>query len=367
MARPVVGVLVRKNFFRNPKGLLFAQKLLQANREDPCLIYFFPVENIDWINKKIEGYVPGPRGGWRRGCYPFPDVLYDRGAGFGQNEMAAVEQIRRRLKNMPGIQLINACRLEKWPVYERLSRHKEMGRHLPKTIVFNGLPSVKLMLDRYGLVFIKSSEGSGGLGVICLEKKKQGYCCSLYKRGAHKRLLVKNLLELKKILDPAVGREEKAIVQQGIRLVKYKGRRLDLRVLMVKDAKGEWKSVYNQARLAPEKAMITNLALGGEVMNYADILPELRESYGDLPSDSEIRNISSRIVHYIEKEFGPFGEIGLDLAVDESGRVWLLEANSKPSKLPEAGLEDTVGISPQFKMTLDYTRFLFSGGKKGPP
>jgi hypothetical protein len=69
------------------------------------------------------------------------------------------------------------------------------------------------------------------------------------------------------------------------------------------------------------------------------------------------------IACYIEKEFGPFGEIGIDIAVDKTGKVWLLEANSKPTKLPEQRIEDTAGISPQFLLILEYAKHLYSKNK----
>jgi hypothetical protein len=102
------------------------------------------------------------------------------------------------------------------------------------------------------------------------------------------------------------------------------------------------------------------LSLGGEVMNYSDIYPALKKRYPGIPTDKQIKDICMVIARYIEKEFGPFGEIGMDIGVDETGKVWLLEANSKPSKLPEQKIEDTVGISPQFLMTLEYARLLYS-------
>ncbi|MGZ4135856.1 MAG: YheC/YheD family protein, partial [Tumebacillaceae bacterium] len=31
---------------------------------------------------------------------------------------------------------------------------------------------------------------------------------------------------------------------------------------------------------------------------------------------------------------GPIGELGLDLGLDESGRIWVIEVNAKPWKKP---------------------------------
>jgi len=51
----------------------------------------------------------------------------------------------------------------------------------------------------------------------------------------------------------------------------------------------------------------------------------------------------------------------MDMAIDEYGRIWFIEANSKPDKNPEPHLENTEDISPQFLSILEYSKFLVKG------
>ncbi|MNU00093.1 Endospore coat-associated protein YheD [compost metagenome] len=37
-------------------------------------------------------------------------------------------------------------------------------------------------------------------------------------------------------------------------------------------------------------------------------------------------------VSFLERQFGSLCELALDIAIDESGRVWLLEINPKPAR-----------------------------------
>jgi hypothetical protein len=272
---------------------------------------------------------------------------------------AAVEEVRSRLAAEPGLQFINSGKLKKWQVHRKLVRHREVREHLPAAVWSRGLADIREALARHGFLFLKSSGGSGGRNVLALEKSGGDCRCRYYHQGRHRQRTLRHLsglpAELKKI-GLAPGR---VILQQGIRLVTYRGRPLDLRVLMVKDRQGRWSAVYNQARLARPGEAITNVSLGGEVRNYSDLYPALLKRYPGLPSDASIRELSGTIARCIEKEFGPFGEMGLDIGVDGKGRLWLLEANSKPSKLPEDGIEDTKGISPQFLMILEYARLLY--------
>lgn len=360
--RPIIGVLVHNRFFQKPKVALFARKLSQANEKTQCSIFYFTPESINWEKQKINGFVLGANGNqWLERRLPFPDIIYDRGAGFSGREKAVVKSLRARLKQQPGIQFINSGKLEKWQVYQKLAKYRAVKKYLPATVVSRGMKDIRSMITKYGYIFIKISGGSGGRDVFALEKKNSGFLLRYYREGRHMERYASHLNglrpDLKRALDPM---PDQVVIQQGIRLIKYHNRLMDLRVLLVKGQDGAWVAVYNQARVATRGAVITNLCLGGEVMNYSDVYPALKARYPRIPSDQWIRRICIILARYIEQEIGSFGEMGMDLGVDETGKAWLLEANSKPSKLPEQKIEDTVGISPQFLMTLEYAQMLYA-------
>ena len=359
-AKPLVGVFVNQKFFRKQKVALFAKKLNQANAKAQCYIFFFSKENVNWKKQRINGYVlEGNSKQWLERQLPFPDIIYDRGTGFSGGEKASVEALRTRFKKMLKIQFINSCKLKKWQVYQKLSKHKAIKKHLPVTTFSSGIDDIRAMIAKYDYLFLKSSDGSGGKGVFALERYIGGFHFHYYHKNSHLKRDVSSLEGLGTQMKKIDLKPNRVIIQQGINLVKYNNRPMDLRVLMVKDKKGIWNAVYNQARVAPKGAVITNVSLGGEVNNYSDIYPALKKVYPGMPSEKKINDLCIIISRYIEKEFGPFGEIGIDIGVDVNSAVWLLEANSKPSKLPEKNIEDTVGISPQFLMILEYARFLY--------
>ena len=361
--RPRIGVFMNNKFFR--KIPLFARKLNQANQKAKCSVYFFAPQDINWKRQIIYGYVlEGSSNQWLKRRMPFPDIIYDRGTGFVGEEKAVVKALRARFIKNVGIQYINSCKLKKWQVHQKLSKHRPVNKYLPATTFSRGIEDIRAKIVKYGYLFLKSSGGSGGKDVFALEKCKHGFCFHYYRKSTHLKRYVENLDGLCTEMKTIGLKPDRVILQRGIRLVKYKYRPMDLRVLMVKNKDGIWNAVYNQARVAQKGAVITNASLGGEVMNYSDIYPALKKRYPGIPSDKQIKDICMIIACYIEKEFGPFGEMGIDIAVDKNGKVWLLEANSKPNKLPEQGIEDTVGISPQFLLTLEYARLLYSKNSK---
>ncbi len=358
--KPLIGVFVNSRFLANPKGALFASKLMQANEIAGCSVCFFSPEDIDWNRRRINATVfCFPEGRQVRRQLPFPDIIYDRGAAFPKERQREVEAIRRRFKIVEKIRFVNSSKLEKWPVIEKLRQVREVRPYLPATLLCRHVNDIRMMLQRFGFIFIKNSAGSGGTDVLSVKRQGNRYHLFFFRKGAHHRRVFSSINELLSELAGMLDlKNEKYVVQQGIRLVKYRGRPLDLRVLLNKNKYGRWVAVYNQARVAPTGAVITNLALGGEVMDYAAIVPDLKERYPRIPEDKKIREVCIVIAAAIEKMFGPFGEIGMDMAVDERGKIWLLEANSKPSKLPEDFIEDTRGVSPQFLMVLEYAAAL---------
>ncbi|WP_218185334.1 YheC/YheD family protein, partial [Calditerricola satsumensis] len=58
------------------------------------------------------------------------------------------------------------------------------------------------------------------------------------------------------------------------------------------------------------------------------------------PSLSALRQKALLVAKCIEQTIpGHFAELGIDLAVDRQGKIWVIEANAKPSKIEERAEE----------------------------
>lgn len=362
---PVVGVFVNDRYLKsisddNPP--LSCQKHIQANSKGNCLLYYFSIDGINWFDKKIKGFVFSPRfNEWKKYWLPMPNVVYDRGVAFDKLDKSLVYHIRNSFKKNPDIHFINSSDyLGKWQIYNRLQKYDEITEHLPYTIRYDDFSSVKNMLNKYNFIFIKSYYGSRGTEVMSIKENKKGFVTNFYKNGL-KKVKFKTLDELKNHVEEFI-KDKKFIVQQGIMLLKYKKRSVDLRVLIEKNDLNEWVAVYNQARIAVTNQNITNTSAGGDILNYSDIYSNKDLTNNKkLPSDIEIREKTIEIAKFIEKEYGSFGELGMDIAIDTKGKIWFIEANTKPDKDPEPGLEDTIGISPQCLLILKYSNYLVKG------
>ncbi|WP_036724954.1 YheC/YheD family protein, partial [Paenibacillus forsythiae] len=109
------------------------------------------------------------------------------------------------------------------------------------------------------------------------------------------------------------------------------GQPFDVRVLMQKDGNGRWTLGGMAVRLGPRGSLTSNLHGGGTAVHPASFL---RKQYGGAAANilAELALASAFLPPLLEAGFGRLGELGLDFGIDPGGRIWLLEANSKPGR-----------------------------------
>lgn len=362
---PVIGIFVNLRYLKSIEDgdpPLSSEKNMQANTEENCLIYYFSIENIDWQQNKIKGFTYIKRLGlWKNYWLPMPNVIYDRGTRFDTDEKLLVKDIRKKFKDDPNIYLINSCDyLGKWKCYKCLSKYPEINNYLPRTTLFSNFNDILIMLKQYEFVFLKFSYGSMGRQVLSIRQLGENYKINYYSDGLKEEIL--DIEKLRQhVMNFATGKQY--IIQQGCNLIKYKGRNMDMRVLINKDGNGNWRAMYNVCRVAAANSTITNYSSGGAEFNYDDIYKELtKDNPGiNLPTYDEIAEVTIKIATYIEKEYGTFGEIGMDIAMDNEGKLWFIEGNTKPDKDPDASVQDTEGIMLECVYILQYAKYLTRG------
>lgn len=113
------------------------------------------------------------------------------------------------------------------------------------------------------------------------------------------------------------------------------------------------------ARIAGGNHFVSNLARGGTLSSVKDAVSKCL-----LPS--EVKNTAYVKLHRASLDIARgidnlipvhFGELGIDLAMDNSGKIWLLEVNSKPSKNDNTPLNEQK-IRPSVKRLLEYCCYL---------
>ena len=356
---PLVGVLVSPLFIEAiaqdavPTSAELHGKAAQAEQ---VAVFYFTADEIDWERKAAVGWVPADGGRWSRRLVPLPDIVYDR-ANYDRNQdRAKVAFARDRFSREPGVRLINTRQyLDKWWLHKRLIKHARVRGYLPNTARYKGLTDLEDFLGRYRHVFVKSFYGSGGTEVISIKAAgPETYICHTPRH----KVLLEGLDQVESLIERCLT-TNKLIVQEGVDIVQYEGSSVDMRALVQKDGTGDWCAPQIQLRVAEGDRPMTNLNLYGRAAPYDELMPLILGGRGAARAKyAELCDLSLSLVRHIEHEYGPFGEIGLDLALDKHDRLWFLEANARPDKDPEPFEVRVNHVYPQFQQVFAYARFL---------
>lgn len=211
----------------------------------------------------------------------------------------------------------------KWRKTEALLSDRRISGYVPRTVAYSG-PALNSMLNRYGNVVIKPIVGGGGYGVIKVFRDGKGYGFTYMS----KTRMFNDFGTMAKALGRVKVRR-RYLIQQGISLASIGGRPIDYRVKVVKNgARWEFRSMVG--RLARPGLFVTNLCKGGTMLSCREglrlSLPHIKTSV----KKREMRNLTITCIQVMERHFPGVGELGFDYAVDRSGRIWILEVNTRP-------------------------------------
>jgi hypothetical protein len=361
---PVVGIFVdagrRRGAIRKPDS--FIRQHMRASGVEDCICYFFSARGVDWIEKKVKGVTFIPNSGkYDYYWFPLPDVLYDRVIEFSEKEERLINKARKKFRSNPKIKLLNDFNdIGKWELCQVLSKYPEAKKYVPETIIYNNFDDVLYMLRKNELIFIKSFYGTQGKEVLSIEKLNDKYKLNFYQKGAEE-ILLDNINEVEEFVIKFIGNKE-FIIQQGIKLLTYKGRSMDIRMFIMKNEAGIWETIYKGARIAKEGFPLTNIHAGGVYAIYDRLYPELKKQYSsvELPSAQKLSEVTLMLTSYIEKELGNYGELGIDIGIDILGKVWIIEANVMPGKRLQPNSVDIDG-----KLLAELIPLYYEGSIKG--
>lgn len=349
---PMVGMSVSDNTIARISELFEMQKLAQLALEKGVFFYCFRLDCIDWENQRVEAFYFNPQSkAWESKPLPFPEVLYDMATyPFDLEKRQIAKEANKLLRLIPDLQPINAVRyFGKWETYEAITFFDQGKICVPFTEQLSPL-TLKNFLSLNEPCYIKSNYGSAGKEVFRVEKEDNQLICSTGGKNVEKWSFDEEV-SLYSFLQEELG--DNCIIQKGVKLSKIKDRIFDMRVLAQKNIYGEWIISTINFRIASEGAVVTNYAAGAQEIIVA---PE-DELLHPLLSWKRIRDFSHDMLLALEATFGTLGEVGLDVALDEEGKLWLLEANSKPNTIGYNEVTTEEVLSQVHGLPLDYAKY----------
>ncbi|MEN3005206.1 YheC/YheD family protein [Dehalobacterium formicoaceticum] len=362
---PLVGVFMNEHAVGRLKKGNPTKKLMEmaraANRARVAL-YFFSVDDVIWTEKMVHGvFLNFATNTWEIKKLPIPNVLYDRGGGFKKNSRAQALSLRKQWHRYPHLLKINAQHyFDKWKVHDQLSKYPELKCYLPETLLFDHTAEgIEHMVNKYPEVYLKMRTGSNGRQIIRVRKQSP----ELYELSYFKEKIINEYAQsaeqIVQIADNFMNYKS-FIIQQGLDVLTYKNSKVDIRVLMQKDRKGEWQITSMPVRIAYADCPVTSTKSGSRVYAFDYAFKNVLQ-YPQKKTE-EIKAKITKLVYTaagtLEEEYGSLGELGIDVAIDRNGQLWFIEVNSKPAKdtIMIAGIK--YEINRAFILPFEYSKYL---------
>lgn len=310
----------------------FCSQLCRAAPQYDLDVLVFHPEGVAKDGQSIHGYTWND-GQWLPVVAAPPDILYNRCLFSSlQEKRAAAAALAALSRSLPWSRGLP----DKWNVYEILRRSPIAAELLPETRRYTGPEALGTMLAEreYG-VFLKPRSGSHGkrtIHAMRLSNKEGGGIClrGRDETNAPFHTTFRTSEEGLRWIDEFIG-TRRYIIQPYLQLTGRGGQPFDVRVLMQKNGRGIWTLTGMAVRLGSRGSLTSNLHGGGTAV---PALPFLTAEYGKTGSElvEELASVSTLLPPLLEASCGRLGELGLDFGIDGGGRMYLLEANSRPGR-----------------------------------
>jgi len=287
---------------------------------------------------------------WVQMKLPFPTVVYNRLHSRKLDSSLLFQQVQSHLEEMH-IPIFNARFFSKYDTHLLLKKDVHLQKHLPETHPLTK-QTLETMLKKYSSLYIKPIHGSQGRNIIYITEAEEGYAASISTgRQKNKKRLFPHLDQLWSWLQP-FSQKRAYLCQQGIDFLKINQCPLDFRILCHKNYYDEWKATSLIARVANPNAFVANLAQGAETFQAKTVVQELFGKEDTSRLLAQLKKLAIETATIItEHSNGHFGEMGIDIGLDAHLNLWIIEANSKPSKNIE---QQSKKSRPSTKALLEY-------------
>ncbi|SEO05408.1 YheC/YheD family protein [Paenibacillus sp. OV219] len=215
----------------------------------------------------------------------------------------------------------------KWTKTKWLLSDRKLRRFVPETKQFTRI-SLKQMTGKYKMVYFKPTGGTGGGGIARIIRSL-GRTFHVKKDLRSAKLTSRRAL-YRKLKSIASGRSY--LLQKGIKLSTCRGRPFDLRMTMQRSKKRKWVSTVMFVKLGKPGKVVTNYHQGGKLALVEPTLRRTGYNKSQVASyTKQLKKLGMETAHCFDKRSKKFNELGLDVALDHHGKLWILEVNTRPS------------------------------------
>ncbi len=329
---PVIGILTNVVSGASPFGTKtgFIRQVMSTASSKSFAFAFSP-SSVNWIQETVTGIIPKEGGGWVRKTFPLPDVVYNRLSSRIAEKSAGMEGFKERFVRR-GVPLFNWSFFDKWDVYKMLDGD-DAFRFVPESRINPSADQIKEMLDKHKFIYLKPTAGSLGIGIFRVTyNPKRGYFVRYRKGGKNVLIRYGKFDGLMQMLGTGRGRLTNYVAQQGIRLIEIDSCPIDFRFHLTKNGNNNWVVAAIGAKKSGKGSVTTHIRNGGQLMTPEQVL---RQIYGNRAEQvlTNAKETAIKLAEGIENNYNHLlGELGFDIGIDQSEKIWMFEANAKPGR-----------------------------------
>lgn len=311
----VIGMLHSR---KHPAKVKKAYACAAVSKMEGVDFFYFSFGTVDMEKNTINGWVYD-KGEWFQQQRDLPDIIINSKSPKTQKQTKVWAYLKKRC-------LFTSYSVgNKVNIYQKIVKGKRFARFVIPFIIPKNGEEVISYFQAYKKMVIKPKRGSGGKGIIFLERITPTQYVLL--NGDKEETLKKN--ELIPYLDKLLL-TKCYFIQAFINSSTKEGLAYDIRLHVQKNGKGEWETTLTYPRISGNKRMISNITSGGY---RGELVPFLKDEFGE-----EYFNIKKLLDHFsisFSKHFESlydkkFDELGIDIGIDENQKLWIYEVNWRP-------------------------------------
>ncbi|NMH69588.1 YheC/YheD family protein [Bacillus sp. RO3] len=323
----------------------------------PVDLYLFSPKGVSPLNETVEGYYFNKEAqNWEREAFEIPDYIYDRTYYQKDLESRQAKVVVQWLKNQSHIRFLGYGLPNKWHLYEKL-KNTALSPYIPETYLVTDGKHLLNLLSKHKDVIIKPVDGAHGFAVYHLAETHS----DIVVRTTKKRGIVEQSFPNKEkflIWSDHILKQHTFICQKRLLNLTKQNAPFDMRILLNKNALGEWREFQRAIRVGKENGILTNISRGASYTSFGNWMRSQDTVAWD-GMEEELTGILEEMPLLLEEHFSPLFEIGVDLIICEDQSMWILDMNSKPGHKVVDELSPEKAYS-MFQAPLDYCDFLAS-------
>lgn len=300
----------------------------------------FSLQGVDANTQTVKGYLyQAETKQWEKGIYSYP-------ASFMIKCKMISSDWKRHFLTVLGPRFFNDFYLGKWDMYKILGSKPEIINHLPETILYQQPSDILDFMTIHPDVYIKPIHSARGYGIINTCIKDQGFLFRTHVKGSVQEKYFSEENACTSFLSNML-RKNRYIIQRTIPPLLMDGRKVDFRVLLVKNDQGKWEDMALVGRCGMKGSFVSNISSRGTLRHgYSSLIHLLGLSKNQaLQLRKQISKLACSVGDGLDQSGLHCGFMGIDIGIDHNHHIWIFEIQH---------------YHPSLKMVRNYSPSLYS-------